>query len=119
MTKHILFVFFLLALPFTLCAQGPREFAQWWDSPIANTLNLSEGQQKQIRSTISDYRNRLVDLRLRTVLTTQQWQELQRRGRGPRPGVDSRGPGGGGFGKGNRRRGSEPTQPSPSKPVQQ
>ena len=166
MTKHILFA---LALPFTVCAQGPREFGQWWDSPIVSTLNLSDGQQKQIRSTISDYRNRLVDvratvqkaegelqdifnddfvdqrrandaidrlansrgeltrvlsqmdLRLRTILTTQQWQELQRRGRGPRPGLDGRGPGGGGgFGKGNRRRdGETPTQPPPSKPVQQ
>jgi Spy/CpxP family protein refolding chaperone len=163
MNKYVLIA---LALPFTLCAQGPREFG-WWDSPIVNTLNLSDGQRKQIRSTISDYRNRLVDLRaglqkaegdlqdifnddpvdqrkaneaidrlansrgeltkvlsqmdlrLRMVLTAQQWQELQSRGRGPRPGVEGRGSGGSGFGKGLRRRSGEAPQPTSSKPVQQ
>jgi hypothetical protein len=125
---------------------------------VISGLNLSDAQQKQIRTTVQEYRNRLVDLRatvekadgdlndvfndttidqrkandainrlanargeltkvlsqmtlkLRTVLTNEQWQELQRRERergGPRglgidgaPGPDP----GAGSGRGFRRR---------------
>ncbi|HEY7334415.1 MAG TPA: periplasmic heavy metal sensor [Bryobacteraceae bacterium] len=120
-----------------LGAQSLRTFP-WWESPMANTLDLSDTQTKQIQSTVSEYRDKLrdlraavnqaeadlqavfnddpvdphkaneaidqlvsargelfrttsqMDLRLRTVLTAQQWQQLQNlqqgRGRGARPG---------------------------------
>jgi Spy/CpxP family protein refolding chaperone len=108
-------------------AQPPRGFYPWWDRPIAKTLNLSDAQAKQVRSTIRDYRGKLIDARaalekaeveleaaldeenidqrranqavddlakarenltrafaqmaiqLRSALTPQQWQELQKR----------------------------------------
>jgi Spy/CpxP family protein refolding chaperone len=130
-----------------LCAQqrgpSPASFA-WWDSPLANGLNLSDAQSKQIRATVSEYRGRLADLRaavdksegsleavlnedtvdqrkageaidqlvsargelfrtnsqlalkLRMILTADQWQDLQSRQRGrgrPGPGPRRRGPG--------------------------
>jgi Spy/CpxP family protein refolding chaperone len=126
-----------LAIPAMLAAQGPRGPRvprDWWDNPVADGLNLSDAQRKQIQTTIREYRNRLVDaraavdkaegamddvfnsdgavdqkraneavdrlasarsdltkvvsqmsLRMRGVLNTQQWQELQRR-RGGGPG---------------------------------
>ncbi len=107
-------------------AQGPAVTA-WWDSPVVQNLNLSPEQQRQIRSRVREYRDRLIDeraavqraeanlqdllnddqvnearareaidrvvaarsdllrsvsemsLRLRVVLTSQQWQELRNR----------------------------------------
>lgn len=109
------------------CAQLPRSFYQWWNSPVRKDLNLSLEQERHIRTTIQTYRGHLIDLRgeiekaegdlefqfeqepvdlkkaheaiarlatargeltktlsemslqLRTVLTQQQWQELQKR----------------------------------------
>jgi Spy/CpxP family protein refolding chaperone len=124
--------FLFLALPLLAAAQFPREMLfPWWDSPIARDLNLTDAQTKQIRATVKEYRDRLVDLRaivqkadgelqdifnedpvdqrkandaidrlvnaradltrtlsqmslkLRGVLTAQQWQQLQQRQ--PRP----------------------------------
>jgi Spy/CpxP family protein refolding chaperone len=127
----------LLAMTFALgaFAQEPGMFP-WWNSPIARDLNLTTEQRQQIRSTVQEYREQmmqqraavqkaetrlrellneeyvdefkaveaidqlvaaradltrtvsLMGLKLRTVLTPQQWQELeQRRGAGPpRPG---------------------------------
>jgi Spy/CpxP family protein refolding chaperone len=118
---------FLFALTAVLCfGQALEDFA-WWDSPIAQNLNLTPEQQKQIRGTVREFRDRLFEqragvqkaeagfmdflnddqineakskeaveklvvargdllrsvsqmsLRLRAVLTPQQWQELQRR----------------------------------------
>ncbi len=140
---------FLFALAAALCfGQALEDFA-WWDSPIAQNLNLTPEQQKQIRETVREFRDRLIEqragvqkaeagfmdflnddqvnearakeaveklvvargdlmrsvslmsLRLRAVLTPQQWQELQRRrarqrsqgpqGRGaPAPGLQQR-----------------------------
>lgn len=99
----------------------------WWESPIAQDLNLTPEQRKQIQATLREYRDRLIEqraavqkaegqvmdlmnedqvneaksreaieklvaaraelmrtvslmsLRLRTVLTPQQWQELRKR----------------------------------------
>jgi hypothetical protein len=47
----------------TLCAQPPRGFYNWWDSPVAKDLNLSDDQTKQIRSTVRDFRTKLIDAR--------------------------------------------------------
>ena len=118
---------FLFALAAALCfGQALDDFA-WWDSPIAKNLNLTAEQQKQIRGTVREFRDRMIEqragvqkaeagfldllnedqvneanakeaverlvaargdlmrsvsqmsLRLRAVLTPQQWQELQRR----------------------------------------
>lgn len=53
-----------------MLAQGPRGKGfpggfgfQWWDNPVANGLNLSETQNKQIRSIVAEYRSKLIDLR--------------------------------------------------------
>jgi Spy/CpxP family protein refolding chaperone len=136
-----LLAFALLIAPLA-SAQAPRP-RPWWESPIVNKLDLSDAQTKQIAATVSDYREKLrdlraavnraeaglesvfnedpvdqkkandaieqisnartelfrttsqMDLKLRTVLTAQQWQELrsEQQGRGPRPaGRRGRGP---------------------------
>jgi Spy/CpxP family protein refolding chaperone len=134
-----------LAVPGILFAQGPGPGPRlpWWESPMVKNLDLSDSQTKQIQATVSDYRDKLrdlrssvdraesdlqgvlnedpvdqrkaneaieqlasarrdlfrttsqMDLKLRVVLTAQQWQQLQsqtrgrilrpggRRGRGP------------------------------------
>ena len=135
-------------------AQPPRGFFPWWDRPIAKSLNLSDAQMKQVRSTIRDYRGKLIDARaaldkaeleletaldedtvdqrranqaaedlakarenltrtfalmavqLRSVLTPQQWQELQKR-RAEQEGPAGRRP------KQQQRRGQQ-QQPPPS-----
>src|SRR5579871_4193185 len=50
-------------LPLALPAQSRRDLFPWWDSPLAHDLNLTDAQQKQIRATVKEYRDRLVDLR--------------------------------------------------------
>lgn len=120
-------IFLTLLVSWTLPAQPPRGFFNWWDSPLAKDLNLSEDQMKQIRATVRDYRTKLIDaranvekaevemedafndeslsqvrasdaierlvtarsemtrsfsqmsLKLRAVLTSEQWNELQKR----------------------------------------
>jgi Spy/CpxP family protein refolding chaperone len=135
-------ILFLALLAFALLiaplasAQAPRQRPWWESSVVVNKLDLSDAQTKQIATTVSDYRERLrelraaenraeaglesvlnedpvdqkkandaieqlvnartelfrttsqMDLKLRSVLTAQQWQELrsQQQGRGPRPG---------------------------------
>lgn len=152
-----------------LCFMGGLAWAQvpgifpWWDSPLVRDLNLSEDQRKQIRATVREYRDRLIEQRaalqkaearlqdlmnedqvdeakaseaveqviaarseltrtlarmavkMRHVLTVQQWQELQRRRMGPGPG----------FGRGWRRgqqvgpaRPPEPPRPGAPPPAQ-
>ncbi len=44
-------------------AQAPRGFFQWWDRPFAKDLNLTEAQRRQIRTTIQDFRPKLIDVR--------------------------------------------------------
>lgn len=138
--------FLVLAMAGALSAQplrSPTSFP-WWNNPVANGLNLTEAQTKQINATVSEYRGRLADLyaavnkadsdleelfnqetidqrkadqavdqlanargdltrtlsqmslRLRSVLTVEQWQDLQNRQRGrgaARPGPRRRGTG--------------------------
>ena len=43
-------------------AQGPG-FFPWWDSPLVRDLNLSEDQRNQIRTTVREYRNQLIEQR--------------------------------------------------------
>ena len=139
------FVILLLAglsVPAALNAQKQR--FPWWEGPRAKSLDLTDAQNAQIRTTVAEYRDKLrdqraavnkaeadleaifneesvdqkqandainqlaaarselfkttsqMDLRLRMVLTVQQWQILQaqqRPGRGPGP-PRRRGPGG-------------------------
>jgi Spy/CpxP family protein refolding chaperone len=117
----------LLVFSAALClGQGVDDFA-WWDSPIVQNLNLTPDQHNQIRATVREYRDRMIEqraavqkaeanlmdfmnedqvneakatdavnklvvargdmmrsvsqmsLKLRMVLTPQQWQQLQRR----------------------------------------
>jgi Spy/CpxP family protein refolding chaperone len=67
MWKRLLpiFVFAGLALAQRPGGKGfPGGFGfQWWDNPVANGLNLSEAQNKQIRSIVAEYRSKLIDLR--------------------------------------------------------
>jgi Spy/CpxP family protein refolding chaperone len=131
----------------------------WWDSPIVQDLKLSDEQQTQIRSTVRDYRSKLIELRaamekaegelndvydeekvdsrkageaiehvvtaradltrtfsqlslkLRGVLTLDQWRELQKR----RPRMDWR-PGMPGMHEGGGRRSMGPQSTPPAKP---
>jgi len=121
-------------------AQNLRRPLAWWDSPLVNSLDLTDAQTRQIRSTVADYRDKLrdlraavnkadndlesifnedpvdqrkandaidalvsargeltrtlsqMDLKLRLVLTPEQWQMLRSQGRGVRP-LRRRGPG--------------------------
>src|ERR1700739_1509118 len=57
-----LLVFALLIAPVS-SAQAPRPSFPWWESPIVNKLDLSDVQTKQIAATVSDYRERLRELR--------------------------------------------------------
>jgi hypothetical protein len=41
-------------------AQEPEPFA-WWDSPLAANLNLTADQQRQIRATVRDFRDQLIE----------------------------------------------------------
>ena len=66
MWKALLFVPMLASL---VCAQGRGDRfpggigGQWWDNPVANGLNLSDAQNKQIHSIVAEYRSKLIDLR--------------------------------------------------------
>jgi len=125
-----LFTCFILLVPATLSAQGPRGgFFPWWDSPMVNGLELTDTQRSQIRSVTQEFRGRMLavrdavkkaesdldavfnedtvdqrrgseaidrltraraemtrsvsemSLRMRAVLTPQQWQDLRQRER--------------------------------------
>jgi len=46
--------------------RGPRpnpETTAWWDQPIVQDLGLSEDQNKKIRATVAEARDRLIELR--------------------------------------------------------
>ncbi len=110
-------------------AQPPRAYFPWWDQPLAKDLNLTPAQRQKIRTTVHEYRDKLIQeraavqqaevdlqdvfdtdtiditrafaavdnlararenltrtfaemaVRLRMVLTNQQWRELQKRRR--------------------------------------
>ncbi|MCS7043734.1 MAG: periplasmic heavy metal sensor [Bryobacteraceae bacterium] len=68
----------LFALLFTgaLFAQAPPEFFNWWDSPIARDLNLTDDQKKQIRSILQEYRDRLIDQRAALQKAEAQFADL-------------------------------------------
>ena len=164
--KRLALGMILLAAP--LLAQMPRGSFNWWDSPLTNTINLTEDQKKQIRDTLRDFRPKLIDLRaslekaeletedalndetfdqkrasesverlvaargdmtrvmsqmslkFRSILTAEQWKELQKKrremgapGMGMRPGTgpmpqDQR--------RMNRRQGVNPGGPAPAGP---
>jgi Spy/CpxP family protein refolding chaperone len=55
----------ILAVTPALHAQGPRGggFFPWWDSPIANGLELTDAQRTQIRSVAGEYRGRMMEVR--------------------------------------------------------
>ncbi|GIU79105.1 MAG: hypothetical protein KatS3mg005_2343 [Bryobacteraceae bacterium] len=66
----------LVLLSGMLSAQAPPGFFNWWDSPIANDLNLSEDQKKQIRSIVQEYRDRLIDQRAALQKAEMQFGDL-------------------------------------------
>ncbi|MFB3779138.1 MAG: Spy/CpxP family protein refolding chaperone [Bryobacteraceae bacterium] len=121
-----LIILFGLVCATTGMAQEPEVFA-WWDRPIARNLNLTPEQTKQVKATVREFRDRLIEqrasvqkaeahlrdlmeadqinealtreaiekvvvarsellrsvslmsLRMRTVLTPEQWQKVRRR----------------------------------------
>jgi Spy/CpxP family protein refolding chaperone len=134
MRRNFFMLGFGLAAAALMHAQPVRGPFPWWESPLAKSMDLSDAQNRQIRTTVADYRDKLrdlreavnraesnlesifneetvdqhqandaidqlaaarselfrttsqMDLKLRTILTTQQWQILrsqQRPGRGP------------------------------------
>jgi Spy/CpxP family protein refolding chaperone len=146
-------IFFAASFSVMLCAQMPHG-GVWWEGKVAQDLNLTEAQQKQIAAIRKEYSHRFFDLRevvnkaegeleivfnessvdqrksneaierlvaaradlfratsqfelkLRTVLTAEQWQEVKKRS--PRGGPGSRGPGGPDGGSSRRRGGPAP-----------
>lgn len=56
-------IFLIPWLAITTLAQPPHEFFAWWDSPIVKDLKVTGEQQKQIKTIVHDYRNKLIDLR--------------------------------------------------------
>lgn len=171
--KRLLFGL-VVCLATSLCAnaQPVRWQFRWWENPVNNGLTLTDAQQKQIQSTVREYRDKLKDLtaavdkaesdlgdlletapvdtrrtneaiervaasradltrtisqmsvRLRGVLTKEQWDQLRERQRnfGARgPGRSGRGPGPGPGtedGPPNGRRGGRrgPPPPRPDAP---
>ncbi len=76
---------FILAtlLPVAALAQGPRGGGfpggigfQWWDNPVANGLNLSDAQNKQIHSIVAEFRSRLIDLRANEEKAQGDFQDI-------------------------------------------
>ncbi len=72
MIRLMLFLFTAGAL----VAQAPPGYFNWWDSPIANDLNLSEDQKRQIRSIVQEYRDRLIDQRAALQKAELQFADL-------------------------------------------
>ncbi len=73
----------LLLVPAAMLAQGPRGGGfggtigfQWWDNPVANGLNLSDAQNKQIHSIVAEYRSRLIDLRANEEKAQGDFQDI-------------------------------------------
>jgi Spy/CpxP family protein refolding chaperone len=56
-----LIVLLVVTVAFAM-AQAPEAFP-WWDRPIVQNLNLSPEQQQQIRATVREYRDRLIEQR--------------------------------------------------------
>ena len=50
-------------VPVVLSAQLPKGFYAWWSSPVAENLNLTPLQRREIRSTVRDYHPHLLGLR--------------------------------------------------------
>lgn len=62
---NALLVFAMLAAT-PLFAQMPRGVDNWWNSPLANGLNLTDDQRRQIRDTLREFRPKLIDVRAAT-----------------------------------------------------
>ncbi len=52
----------LLLVAAVAAAQEPQPF-DWWDRPMARALNLTPEQEKQVRATQREFRDRLLDQR--------------------------------------------------------
>lgn len=70
-----------LALPGLVPAQGARAGLgglgfQWWDNPVANGLNLTDAQNKQIRAIVAEYRSKLIDLRANEEKAQGDFQDI-------------------------------------------
>lgn len=64
MTRRILFGFCaLLIMASAGGAQQQLPQGAWWEGQIARDLNLNEGQSRQIRRTVREYRHQLIDFR--------------------------------------------------------
>lgn len=76
------FLLAMLLVPAWLLAQGRGGgFGgtigfQWWDNPVANGLNLSDAQNKQIHSIVAEYRSRLIDLRANEEKAQGDFQDI-------------------------------------------
>ena len=75
------FILAMLLVPGAAFAQGPRggggiPGGQWWDSPVANGLNLTDAQNKQIHSIVAEYRSRLIDLRANEEKAQGDFQDI-------------------------------------------
>ncbi|MCL6507039.1 MAG: Spy/CpxP family protein refolding chaperone [Bryobacteraceae bacterium] len=65
---------FLLAVS-SAWTQVPGLFP-WWDSPLVRDLNLSEDQRRQIRATVREHRDRLIEQRAALEKAEARLQDL-------------------------------------------
>lgn len=78
-----------LLLSFAAFAQPPRGFFPWWEGQMVRDLHLTEDQQKQIQSTVREYRNRLVDLRAAVEKADMDIEDLLNEGADPKRAADA------------------------------
>jgi len=62
----------------SMFAQRPRGFYPWWDRPVARDMNLRPAQQRQIRSTVREYRGKLMDARAALERAETEFQDAMK-----------------------------------------
>lgn len=69
-------LFLSVLLAGAVFGQTPPEYFNWWNSPIARELNLTDDQKKQIQSILKEYRDRLIDQRAAVQKAEAQFGDL-------------------------------------------
>ena len=59
-----------------LAQRLPRAYFPWWESPLTESLGLSEAQRQQIRDVLRDYRAKLIDQRAAVEKAEGEFEDL-------------------------------------------
>lgn len=65
MTRFAALAVLVSGLATAQAPRAPRTMVPWWDRPLAREINLTDVQRQQIRSTVIEYRPKLIELRAR------------------------------------------------------